>query len=224
MGESFVIDTATNTVKAPVGATAVLPGSTDPFNHLPPAEWVQKQIDWGVDHISGSGLIDPLKSIVPVIGAEIGTCLGVTAELFLKELPSIQKLFCVDHYPSFIDWNGTIMSEERQACMKEHATQRLAAYGDRVAFRYQTSEEFHKWFQVQSAYQYLDFIFIDGDHSFDGVLRDFTMFWDHIRPGGIFAGHDWNISSVQQAIRQFFPDITKVQQVANEGWFIIKES
>ncbi len=224
MGETFIIDTVRNQVRAPEGAMPITPGSTDPFNHLPAPEWVQKQIDWGVDHISGSGLIDPLKSIAPVVGVEIGTCLGVTAELFLKELPSLEKLFCVDHYPAFIDWNGTVMSEDRQACMKEHAKQRLSVYGERPLLVYSDSQKFADWFRAQSQWSSLDFIFVDGDHSFEGVLRDFQLYWDLVRPGGIFAGHDWNIPSVQQAIKQFFPDQTKVHHVANEGWYIVKES
>ena len=223
MGESFIIDTTRGIIKAPDGATAIAPGSTDPFNHLPPVEWVQKQIDWGVDHISGSGLIDPLKSIAPVVGVEIGTCLGVTAELFLKELPTLQKLFCIDHYPAFIDWNGTVMSQERQAVMKDHARARLSAYGDRVSLEYMNSEEFAKKFSISSEWQHLDFIFVDGDHSFEGVLRDFHLYWGFVRSGGIFAGHDWNISTVQDAIKEFFPDISKVKQVANEGWYVVKE-
>lgn len=224
MGETFIIDTVRNQVRAPEGAMPITPGSTDPFNHLPAAEWVQKQIDWGVNHISGSGLIDPLKSIAPVVGVEIGTCLGVTAELFLKELPTLATLFCVDHYPAFIDWNGTVMSEDRQACMKEHAAKRLGVYGDRASLNYMTSEQFAESFKKQTVYPFLDFIFVDGDHSFEGVLKDFQMYWDRVRPGGIFAGHDWNIPTVQAAIQQFFPDQTKVHQVANDGWYIIKEA
>lgn len=225
MGEAFIIDTARGIVKPVDGSTgAPIPGSTDPFHHLPPVEWVQKQVDWGVNHISASGLIDPLKSIAPVVGVEIGTCLGTSAELFLKELPSLQTLYCVDHYPTFIDWNGTVMSEERQACMKGHARQRLSAYGNRAEFQYMDSEMFAAEFEVSSRYSQLDFVFVDGDgdHSFEGVMRDFNLYWPLIRVGGIFAGHDWNLPSVQQAIKTFFPDYSKVVLVSNEGWYTIK--
>jgi predicted O-methyltransferase YrrM len=36
----------------------------------------------------------------------------------------------------------------------------------------------------------LDFLFIDGDHSYDGVKRDFEMYSPLVRPGGIIAFHD----------------------------------
>lgn len=33
-------------------------------------------------------------------------------------------------------------------------------------------------------------IFIDGDHSLDGVRRDLQAWWHLLSPGGVFAGHD----------------------------------
>jgi cephalosporin hydroxylase len=36
----------------------------------------------------------------------------------------------------------------------------------------------------------VDFMFIDGDHSYDGVKRDFEMYSPLVRPGGLVAFHD----------------------------------
>lgn len=36
----------------------------------------------------------------------------------------------------------------------------------------------------------LDFLFIDGDHTYDGVKKDFEMYSTLVRPGGIIALHD----------------------------------
>jgi predicted O-methyltransferase YrrM len=36
----------------------------------------------------------------------------------------------------------------------------------------------------------LDFIFIDGDYTYDGVRRDFELYRPLVRPGGIIAFHD----------------------------------
>jgi predicted O-methyltransferase YrrM len=38
--------------------------------------------------------------------------------------------------------------------------------------------------------QMLDFLFIDGDHTYDGVRRDFELYEPLVRPGGIIAFHD----------------------------------
>ncbi|MGC1272188.1 MAG: class I SAM-dependent methyltransferase [Planctomycetaceae bacterium] len=36
----------------------------------------------------------------------------------------------------------------------------------------------------------IDFLFIDGDHSWDGIDRDWRDWSDHVIPGGIVALHD----------------------------------
>jgi predicted O-methyltransferase YrrM len=36
----------------------------------------------------------------------------------------------------------------------------------------------------------VDLLFIDGDHTADGVTRDFELYRDLVRPGGVIAFHD----------------------------------
>ena len=36
----------------------------------------------------------------------------------------------------------------------------------------------------------LDFLFIDGDHTYEGVKKDFEMYSPLVRNGGIIAFHD----------------------------------
>ena len=36
----------------------------------------------------------------------------------------------------------------------------------------------------------LDFLFIDGDHTYEGVRRDFEMYSPLVRRGGVVAFHD----------------------------------
>ena len=36
----------------------------------------------------------------------------------------------------------------------------------------------------------LDFLFIDGDHSYDGVRQDYESYAPLVRPGGLIGFHD----------------------------------
>ena len=36
----------------------------------------------------------------------------------------------------------------------------------------------------------IDVLFIDGDHSYEGVKQDYEMYRSLVRPGGIIAFHD----------------------------------
>lgn len=38
--------------------------------------------------------------------------------------------------------------------------------------------------------EWVDFLFIDGDHTLDGVTKDFEMYGPLVREGGIIAFHD----------------------------------
>lgn len=38
--------------------------------------------------------------------------------------------------------------------------------------------------------QFVDFLFLDGDHTYDGVRKDFEMYAPLVRKGGIVAFHD----------------------------------
>lgn len=47
------------------------------------------------------------------------------------------------------------------------------------------------WVEQTLGYRHqLDFLFIDGDHSYDGVKADFEDYSPLVRPGGIVALHD----------------------------------
>lgn len=39
----------------------------------------------------------------------------------------------------------------------------------------------------------LDFVYVDGDHSLEGVRADIELYWPKLRPGGIMAGDDYHL-------------------------------
>jgi predicted O-methyltransferase YrrM len=44
--------------------------------------------------------------------------------------------------------------------------------------------------KVALGYEFVDFLFIDADHSYDGVKKDFELYLPLVRPGGLVAFHD----------------------------------
>lgn len=55
----------------------------------------------------------------------------------------------------------------------------------------------------------LDFLFIDGDHTYEGVAEDFRMYGPLVRPGGIIAFHDIVPGSAERAggVARFWSEI-----------------
>jgi MMP 1-O-methyltransferase len=48
-----------------------------------------------------------------------------------------------------------------------------------------------------------DVIFVDGDHSHEGVTRDLEFWIDWLKPGGALLGHDWDDLRVREAVASF---------------------
>lgn len=68
----------------------------------------------------------------------------------------------------------------------------------------------------------LDFVFIDADHSTQGVYDDLKWWVPKIRDGGLISGHDFNWPSVQKALRKFFGQDVKIYEGPNNVWFTWK--
>lgn len=68
----------------------------------------------------------------------------------------------------------------------------------------------------------LDFVFIDGSHSYEGVKQDIENWLPKMKDHAIFAGHDYNPVSwpgVIQAVHETF-DKDKIEVIV-ESWMII---
>jgi len=68
----------------------------------------------------------------------------------------------------------------------------------------------------------LSFVFIDGDHRQQSVDADMRAYWPKVRPGGIFAGHDYGTRghiSVGLAVNQWFAETGLQFQVLGRCWY-----
>lgn len=82
-----------------------------------------------------------------------------------------------------------------------------------------TSREASKLYKDNS----LDFVFIDGDHSYDGVLQDIKL-WDcKIKKGGIISGHDYSLNwpGVFNAVNYYY-NINDIKIFNENCWYILK--
>lgn len=64
-----------------------------------------------------------------------------------------------------------------------------------------------------------DFVFVDGDHSFDGTFLDISLWTPRVRPGGIIAGDDYSeevFPGIVQAVRAHFGEDFEVRTF--DGW------
>ena len=70
--------------------------------------------------------------------------------------------------------------------------------------------------RVKEVVPVLDFLFIDGDHSYAGVSSDFQMYSPLVRSGGLVGFHDLNIPE----IATYFNSLPFQKSAWNDGFGI----
>lgn len=58
----------------------------------------------------------------------------------------------------------------------------------------------------------IDFLFIDGDHTYEAVKKDYQLFAPLVRPGGIIGFHDTNNRGIEGVeVDQFMAELDAMQ-------------
>jgi predicted O-methyltransferase YrrM len=127
---------------------------------------------------------------------EIGTFMGLTAGHLALALPENGILYCIDPYPS----GGEPL---QQIALRQI---RRAGVARKVRMIRSDSAG-----AVASLPAHVDFFFVDGDHSFEGLAADWQVVKQLLCPGGIAAFHDTAHASDaeihSEGAIQFFEDI-----------------
>lgn len=115
----------------------------------------------------------------PLVGVEIGVNRGDNSESMLKTL-NIKKLYVIDPYLE-IDLYGN--AEER----KQDAFNRLKYYGNKVCFIYKKSLD-----AIADIPDDLDFVYIDGEHTYPSVSSEIRLYYPKIKKGGVLGFDDFS--------------------------------
>ncbi|MFT5175002.1 MAG: cephalosporin hydroxylase [Gammaproteobacteria bacterium] len=111
----------------------------------------------------------------PVVIGEIGIKHGGNSFLFVRGLPRVTKYMGMDLR---LENTGTLkfFRRDKQRLHLLEGDSQLPSAVKRTR-KILANEQF-------------DFLFIDGDHEYDGVLQDLIQWYPLVRPGGLTAFHD----------------------------------
>ena len=137
---------------------------------------------------------------------EIGSYLGASS-LVLSRANKKNTLYCID------TWNNDAMSEGKWDTMNSfmHNTRHCKNI---VPLRMWSTEAINK------IPEYFDMIFVDGDHSYDGVKKDIDLYFPRLKSGGIITMHDsgW-AEGVQRVIKEDIrPNVSEEGELPNLYW------
>lgn len=144
----------------------------------------------------------------PVVVAEIGVEAGCHAKEFLENWPEITECHLIDIWPNEDIMNMAIANVDK--------------FRSKINFHRNTSEQMVHIFTDE----YFDFIYIDGDHSFEAVKFDVAHWWDKLKIGGVLAGHDFGKHGVTAAVQDVLVGrgwINRDYPKDSMDWWVIKE-
>ncbi len=174
----------------------------------------------------GYAIVKRIPCEQPCVGVEIGVLNGATSAKILENCTSTIH-YMVDPWSaknkddSYIK-SGSLDSQASQEWFEENFRIALAdtePYEDRRRIRRMKSAEVVHEFSNDT----LNYVFIDGDHSYEGVCRDINLWYPKVKKGGWIGGHDWESKrhpAVSRAVRDTLgePHETDVDKT----WFVWK--
>lgn len=145
------------------------------------------------------------------MGIEIGTRWGHSAAMWCETIPGL-NLMCIDPYLAY----HTRTSQKKQDEVHAGAQERLAKYDVDLVRR--PSQDPEVWGSIADGS--VDFINIDGDHTFDAAVLDIIHYVPKVREGGLVLIHDYcafKLSGVMQAVDSY----THCHRI--DPWYVTKD-
>jgi len=164
------------------------------------------------------GLIKP-----DTVGAEIGVWKANTSVLFLKQ--NVKKLYMVDPYSTtsyeylgeeymqkyYSKYSSMTGEFTQQGFMKyydnvyKEVCKKVSSYEAAEVCRMTSDQWFEEYKDVE-----LDWIYIDGDHSYEATLKDLNNAFNVVKKGGMILGDDykwpnakWSKPGTTKAVNEF---------------------
>jgi predicted O-methyltransferase YrrM len=126
------------------------------------------------------------------------------------------KLYCVD------TWNGSIEHQDMD-CIKNDSLYNEfisnTALLDSVIVPLRMSS-------LEAAIQFednsIDFVFLDASHEYEDIKADIKAWYPKVKPGGLFAGHDYAWDGVNKAVKEFAQEHDKFILDSELCWITTK--
>jgi len=139
---------------------------------------------------------------------EIGSFKGKSTAYMCVEIANSGKRIrfdCIDPMKPLSHYSASAESqpEEWQDYHIEGFHERLTPVAGLYNLHAMTSEEAVKLYEDNS----IDFLLVDGDHSYQGVIKDIQNFFPKMKSGGLIVGDDAWSPDVAQAFRDALPNL-----------------
>lgn len=165
----------------------------------------QKYTDGLINLINDLNLNYDIQNMV-----EIGSYQGESTVIFAQNFKNLNKLFAVDPWMNGYA-PGDVCSDTYPMNMVESNFDIRISEHPIIIKKKMKSSDFIKEVDDYS----MDFVYIDGDHSYNSCKQDILMWLPKIKKNGIIAGHDYLSScflGVVTAVDEIFGSPDKIYE------------
>lgn len=141
---------------------------------------------------------------------EVGLRTGTNARGILHGYKEVEEFVLVDRYKEYTDELAGLI---RQEVHDQNLRQMIIAvlpWGDKLTFYPSDSVKAAE----KNPNLHFDFIYLDDDHLYDGVMRSIVAWYPKLAVGGFMGGHDNDRDTVQRAVNDFVEELAKQGQKA----------
>jgi len=169
--------------------------------------WGEKEVSYKYKKIcirnargAKSGLVDLIKHtrIQGCVGVEIGSYVGDSSQIFCE---SVKMLYCVDPWEDGYDDSDAASYQYPMSEVERQFDENMSQFKNYKKIK-SSSFISSRAFSDES----LDFIYIDGLHTYEGVVLDIKIWRKKIKRGGWICGHDYcrKFKGVMRAVDEAF--------------------
>ncbi len=137
---------------------------------------------------------------------EIGSYIGESTKIFARHFKSVVS---IDPYINNYDLNDAACHAADFEDVYKEFLKNMQSYNNVVSIRKKSEDAV-----VDLADTKFDFIYIDGMHTYDAVVKDITNYKRLVKKGGYIGGHDYSeyCPGVVKAVNELLGKPTKVFQ------------
>lgn len=145
-----------------------------------------EQLEWLADHARSRYRI-----------LELGVWRGKTTDVLSRATDG--TVYAVDSWMLSDDHGDSTSTEDpAEACVEFMSG--VGCRGNVVTYAMTSVEAYER-----TGHLTFDMVWIDGDHRYEAVRQDISMWRSRLSPGGLLCGHDGEYESVGQAVAELVP-------------------
>ena len=138
---------------------------------------------------------------------EVGCFRGISSEVFLLHEP--QEMYFVDVWGNnagYVESNWALKQSSKDwDAIKSEFVESTSPYKKNTDIN--IIHDFSSEASKSISNNYFDFIYIDGDHSYQGVKTDISRWLTKLSKGGYFCGHDYTTTpDIRKACHEVFDE------------------